>query len=506
MADFFNSLTCTLTTVTIDISAGSLTQDGAAVTSVVDGPFEVTGGATLAVAGGTFTSNGATTLSGANLTAETGGKMLFPDATSYTGSNGANTTISATGSGSKISLTALTTFAGGGYDGYSGTQYATSIQATSGGEIDLAGAIGINPNASNNIITLDNTGGILGVAGITSLTSTNLTDEGGESLSFTKATSLTAVNLTASGGSQLLFPDATSYTGSNGANTTISATGSGSKISLTALTTFAGGGYDGYSGTQYATSIQATSGGEIDISGQISGFVQFTSSAGGIISITGSGGLSSLTVSGTGSILKLNPGPQIYTVTSLSVTGGGTLDLTDNELLINYGSNADPIDAIAAEIASGYNGGAWNGTGIISSAARTNPTYALGYADSADPNNPANLAADQIEVMYTLQGDANLDGKVNGVDFNLMSAAFDQAITAGWDYGDFNYDGKVNGNDFVLLADNFNQFASQSAAAISASANGTSTEATQTPASVSVSDPADVISTLLGKQKKPKHP
>jgi len=122
-----------------------------------------------------------------------------------------------------------------------------------------------------------------------------------------------------------------------------------------------------------------------------------------------------------------------------------------------------PIASIAAWIASGYNGGAWNGTGIMSTIAQTDPNYGIGYADSADPGNPANLASGQIEVMYTLLGDANLDGKVNGTDFNLMAANFNQSVTDGWDEGDFNYDGKVNGNDFVLLADNFNQFASQSA-------------------------------------------
>jgi len=64
--------------------------------------------------------------------------------------------------------------------------------------------------------------------------------------------------------------------------------------------------------------------------------------------------------------------------------------------------------------------------------------------------------------MYTLLGDANLDGKVNGTDFTLMAASFNQSGKS-WDQGDFNYDGDVNGSDFVLLADNFNQFASQSA-------------------------------------------
>jgi hypothetical protein len=114
-------------------------------------------------------------------------------------------------------------------------------------------------------------------------------------------------------------------------------------------------------------------------------------------------------------------------------------------------------------IASGFAGGTWDGTGIMSSVAALNSgSYGIGYADSADPGNPAGLASGQIEIMYTLLGDANLDGKVNGTDFNLMATNFNQAVTDGWDKGDFNYDGKVNGNDFVLLAANFNQFASQS--------------------------------------------
>ena len=153
-------------------------------------------------------------------------------------------------------------------------------------------------------------------------------------------------------------------------------------------------------------------------------------------------------------------------VTSLSITSNGTLDIGNNHLIIDY-TGSDPIVSIAAWIATGaYGNGTtvtWTGTGITSSAAASNPSYGIGYADSADPGNPAGLAPGQIEVMYTLLGDANLDGKVNGTDFNLMATNFNQMVTAGWDKGDFDYNGKVNGNDFVLLADNFNQFASQSA-------------------------------------------
>src|SRR5208283_3313888 len=119
-------------------------------------------------------------------------------------------------------------------------------------------------------------------------------------------------------------------------------------------------------------------------------------------------------------------------------------------------------------------------------------SYGIGYADAADSGNPAGLSSGQIEIMYTLLGDANLDGKVNGTDFNLMATNFNQAVTDGWDKGDFNYDGKVNGSDFVLLADNFNQFASQSAissadlAALDAfaAANGISLSNVPEPASM----------------------
>ena len=178
------------------------------------------------------------------------------------------------------------------------------------------------------------------------------------------------------------------------------------------------------------------------------------------------------------------------------IKSGSTLDITNNHVIINYGSGTDPISSIAGWIASGaYGSGTtvtWTGTGITSSQAAVNPSYGIGYADSADPGNPAGLSSGQIEIAYTLLGDANLDGKVNGTDFNLMAANFNQAVTNGWDKGDFNYDGKVNGSDFVLLADNFNQFASQSdvsAADIAAldnfaAANGISLTSVPEPASI----------------------
>ncbi|MGD0140446.1 MAG: family 16 glycosylhydrolase [Tepidisphaeraceae bacterium] len=154
---------------------------------------------------------------------------------------------------------------------------------------------------------------------------------------------------------------------------------------------------------------------------------------------------------------------------ALQLVGSGSLDMSNYTMFINYGSNPDPISAIAGHIKSGYNGGAWNGTGIMSTAAQT-PTnglyYGLGYADGAD-GVVAGLSSGQIEVKYTLLGDANLDGLVNAADFNILAANFNQSIT-GWDQGDFNYDGLVNAADFNELAANFNQGASGASVASSA--------------------------------------
>jgi autotransporter-associated beta strand protein len=167
----------------------------------------------------------------------------------------------------------------------------------------------------------------------------------------------------------------------------------------------------------------------------------------------------SLTI-GSGATVTLSPTAAAKNVTVLTVASlsdSGTLDIGNNEMFITYGAS-DPITTIAAYIKSGYNGNRWNGTGIISSAAQSKTNgllYGVGYADGKD-KVVAGLTSGEIEVAYTLLGDANLDGLVNGSDFNILAANFNQSIT-GWDQGDFNYDGLVNASDFNELAANFNQ-------------------------------------------------
>jgi autotransporter-associated beta strand protein len=172
------------------------------------------------------------------------------------------------------------------------------------------------------------------------------------------------------------------------------------------------------------------------------------------------------TVQITGGTLQLGASIGLQNMMTLAISGNGTLDINNNHLIMpDSMSGPNFLSSVAAMIASGYNGGLWNGPGIISSAAALDPThYGLGYADGSDPGNPAGLSSGFLEVAYTLLGDANLDRAVNGVDFGILAANFNHGVSA-WDEGDFNYDGVDNGVDFGLLAANFNKGASGASAA-----------------------------------------
>ena len=191
-----------------------------------------------------------------------------------------------------------------------------------------------------------------------------------------------------------------------------------------------------------------------------------TNVTGGTLVVGVNGALPNGKVTISGGTLQLAAGTGLAQMTSLSITGGGTLDVNNNRFILSY-TGISPISTIASYIASGYDGGAWNGAGIGSSAAAVNPHYGLGYADGAD-GVVAGLSSGQIEVAYTLYGDANLDGVVNGTDFGILSANFGKAVT-GWDKGDFSYNGVVNGTDFGPLAANFGQQANGAAVQLPAS-------------------------------------
>lgn len=54
-------------------------------------------------------------------------------------------------------------------------------------------------------------------------------------------------------------------------------------------------------------------------------------------------------------------------------------------------------------------------------------------------------------ILHSEYGDANLDGKVNALDFSALASHFGQDLQ-GWLTGDFSGDRIVNSADFTMLA------------------------------------------------------
>jgi autotransporter-associated beta strand protein len=210
-----------------------------------------------------------------------------------------------------------------------------------------------------------------------------------------------------------------------------------------------------------------TGAGKIAVAGSLTKTGADTLTLGAALSVTG-------TTSIAGGTLKLatgasgGSGPAVTSainLASLSITGSGVLDVNNNHLIITYGSS-DPISTIAGYLQTGYNGGTWNGPGGIDTSAPLTVSrlrYGLGYADGAN-GVVHGLSSGQIEVAYTLLGDAVLDGVVNSVDLAIVAANYNQSVT-GWDQGDFNYVGVVNSLDLTDVVVNYNQGVSGAASA-----------------------------------------
>ncbi len=110
----------------------------------------------------------------------------------------------------------------------------------------------------------------------------------------------------------------------------------------------------------------------------------------------------------------------------------------------------------ADEIAEGYDGGTWDGQGIVSSVAGGD--VAVGYGEASDvgidellglPGSPDAY----VFIAPTVVGDADVNRTVNLADFGRLRAGFGSGSL--WAEGDSNYDGSVNLADFGLLRANF---------------------------------------------------
>jgi hypothetical protein len=143
--------------------------------------------------------------------------------------------------------------------------------------------------------------------------------------------------------------------------------------------------------------------------------------------------------------------------TSLIIINGGTIDITNASLAVDYGVNSSPLTAIQNYVASGA---------IFSSIANANSQDAVGIADgSLDAGTAAQPG--QVLVKYTLDGDANLDGLVNFQDLVTVIQNFNKGGTD-WAGGNFTYGPSTNFQDLVAVVQNFNKTLSPPAASSAA--------------------------------------
>jgi autotransporter-associated beta strand protein len=219
-------------------------------------------------------------------------------------------------------------------------------------------------------------------------------------------------------------------------------------------------------GSLASTSLTAAMGATLNINGAIPTTAAVT--ANGTVNFAGNGGstplalsIGPLTIGASGDAVvlgsHLNTAPMILTPASLTITPGGQLDLTNNELITN-----EPIGMVQSQLSTGA---------ITSSLAGSNGA-ALGYLD---------LANGTTEVRYTLLGDSDLDGQVNVADLANLAGNFGVTTGATWIQGDFDYNGSVNVADLADLAGNFGQTLPAGGTAASAALSAGSSAATSVP-------------------------
>lgn len=157
-----------------------------------------------------------------------------------------------------------------------------------------------------------------------------------------------------------------------------------------------------------------------------------------------------------GTLLVEPGGNKALLTRSLLIRDGGALDLNDNALIIKNTAS----DTIVSLVASGSNGGHWDGPGIRSATAGNVPggfaTLAVFLNNTGDGTRIVSsiggmaTEASDVIVMFTWNGDANVDGIVNADDYFLIDSGFITQNT-GWYNGDFNHDGAVNADDYFLI-------------------------------------------------------
>ncbi len=194
--------------------------------------------------------------------------------------------------------------------------------------------------------------------------------------------------------------------------------------------------------------------------------VNLNVSSGATVDFASTQHLNNLFIASGGSVQMADAGGMALDVNTLVLSG--TLNLADNDLIVNT-PTASPAASTAMttlqeDVYAGVN--ATSTQHIVYSSTAVTDGMTLGVAPAVDvqpEGGPTTLDGQTIPstaliVRYTLPGDANLDGIVNGDDAGIVAGNFnaDTGTTPPlWYNGDFNGDGFVNGADMGFVSANF---------------------------------------------------
>lgn len=184
-------------------------------------------------------------------------------------------------------------------------------------------------------------------------------------------------------------------------------------------------------------------------------------------SFDGGGGNDSLTINA--GLVSLAAAQKLA---ALNITGSGKLDLVNRNLVIDY-TGPSPLGqldnstytGLLGLLASGRNGGDWNGNGIMTTAATAGlKTIAIAEASKALGLSSGQTAvwngqtvdATSVLIGYTFAGDANLSGRIDADDYFQIDSHFGKP-SSDMQYlnGDFDYNGTVDGDDYFIIDSNY---------------------------------------------------
>ncbi len=151
----------------------------------------------------------------------------------------------------------------------------------------------------------------------------------------------------------------------------------------------------------------------------------------------------------------------------VSIGAGGKIDIQDNKLIvtstpIGAANSSNTYSGITGMIQAGRASGNWSGNGIVTSQSTATITglTSIGVASAAQVKGidatattvwaGQTVSGSDALVMYTYAGDANLDGKLDVLDYGQIDLSVPLG-TSGWFNGDFNYDGKVDVLDYGII-------------------------------------------------------